>query len=120
VGVARGCGAGGVDAVAVGDRKLVGICSQLAIVGVAYQTVSVVPSRLLFVVVLVILICGFFSVMEKQHEFDATQIFSDLGKHKKINLVKLGFYMVLFFVFLYRFVLSLVQGAFKRPKSSFS
>jgi hypothetical protein len=70
--------------------------------------------------------------MGSKHLFDATEIFSQLSHHKKINLVKLGFYMVLFFVFLYRygfvsgvclrvknfypsrFVLSLVQGSFKR------
>jgi len=58
-------------------------------------------------------------VVDGQHLFDATQIFADLGRHKKVNLVKLGFYMVLFFVFLYRFVLSLVANSFKRPKPTF-
>lgn len=43
-----------------------------------------------------------FSVMGSKHLFDATEIFSQLSLHKKINVFKLGFYMVLFFVFLYR------------------
>ena len=57
--------------------------------------------------------------MESQHLFDATSIFADLGRHKKVNLIKLGFYMVLFFVFLYRFVLALVANSFKRPKTTY-
>jgi hypothetical protein len=51
--------------------------------------------------------------------FDATEIFADLGRHKKVNLIKLGFYMVMFFLFLYRFVMSLVANSFKRPKTTY-
>jgi hypothetical protein len=50
-----------------------------------------------------------------KHLFDATEIFQRLSQQKKINLIKLGFYMVLFFYFLYDFVVSLVQnGGLKR------
>jgi hypothetical protein len=59
------------------------------------------------------------SVVDNRHLFDATEIFADLGRHKKVNLIKLGFYMVLFFLFLYRFVMSLVANSFKRPKTTY-
>ena len=51
-------------------------------------------------------------VIRFEHLLDATEIFQQLSSKKKINLVKLGFYMILFFIFLYRFVL--VRAARRR------
>lgn len=43
-------------------------------------------------------------IMNKNHMYDATEIFRTLGGHKKECFIKLGFYLVSFFYYLYRFV----------------
>ena len=43
-------------------------------------------------------------IMNKRHMYDATEIFRTLGQHKKESFIKLGFYLVTFFYYLYRCV----------------
>lgn len=47
-------------------------------------------------------------IMNKNHMYDATEIFRTLGGHKKECFIKLGFYLVSFFYYLYRYARSLV------------
>ena len=42
------------------------------------------------------------------HLYDATRIFEHMPRHKKVNMVKLGFFMLFFFVDLYRLIVSLI------------
>lgn len=42
--------------------------------------------------------------MSKNHMYDATEIFRTLPGHKKESFIKLGFYLVSFFYYLYRSV----------------
>lgn len=44
-------------------------------------------------------------VTNKNHMYDATEIFRTLGQHKKECFFKLGFYLLCFFYYLYRRVL---------------
>lgn len=44
--------------------------------------------------------------MNRQHLVDVTEIFNLLGKEKKYRLIKLGFYVLLFFIVIYRLVMS--------------
>lgn len=41
-------------------------------------------------------------IMNNKHMFDATEIFRTLGQHKKECFIKLGFYLLSFFYYLYR------------------
>lgn len=45
-------------------------------------------------------------MLSKNHMYDATEIFRTLSGHKKESFIKLGFYLVSFFYYLYRCVLS--------------
>ncbi|GAC76148.1 ER vesicle integral membrane protein [Moesziomyces antarcticus T-34] len=47
-------------------------------------------------------------VMNKNHTLDATEIFRTLSAHKKQCFIKLGFYLVSFFYYLYRMILALI------------
>jgi hypothetical protein len=40
----------------------------------------------------------------KTHMYDATEIFRTLPAHKKESFIRLGFYLVSFFYYLYRYV----------------
>lgn len=44
-------------------------------------------------------------ILNKNHMYDATEIFRTLSVHKKECFIKLGFYLVSFFYYLYRCVL---------------
>ena len=44
------------------------------------------------------------SVSKRRHLYDATEIFRTLPQHKRESFVKLGFYMLSFFYYLYRYV----------------
>lgn len=46
----------------------------------------------------------FLRIMNKTHMYDATEIFRTLSGHKKEAFVKLGFYLLSFFYYLYRCV----------------
>jgi hypothetical protein len=43
-----------------------------------------------------------FRIMNKTHMYDATEIFRSLSDHKKESFIKLGFYLLSFFYYLYR------------------
>ncbi|KAI5481028.1 ER-derived vesicles protein ERV14 [Pseudohyphozyma bogoriensis] len=47
-------------------------------------------------------------VVNRNHMFDATEIFRTLSQHKKESFFKLGFYLIFFFYALYRMILALV------------
>jgi protein cornichon len=46
----------------------------------------------------------FLRIRGKNHMYDATEIFRTLPAHKKESFIKLGFYLVSFFYYLYRYV----------------
>lgn len=46
--------------------------------------------------------------LKRQHLIDVTEIFSVIGKEKKYRLFKLGFYVLMFFIVIYRLVLTAV------------
>jgi protein cornichon len=48
--------------------------------------------------------------MNKKFHYDATEIFRTLPDQKKECFVKLGFYLILFFYYLYRMIDALVSG----------
>ncbi|CAL1711287.1 unnamed protein product [Somion occarium] len=48
-------------------------------------------------------------IMNQNHVYDATEIFRTLEPHKKEIFIKLGFYLLSFFYYLYRMILALVQ-----------
>jgi hypothetical protein len=49
----------------------------------------------------------FSRIRNKNHMYDATEIFRTLSGHKKESFIKLGFYLLSFFYYLYRYVVSL-------------
>ncbi|ORX87178.1 cornichon [Basidiobolus meristosporus CBS 931.73] len=44
-----------------------------------------------------------------RHMYDATEIFRTLPAHKKETFLKMGFYLLCFFYYLYRMILGLVE-----------
>jgi len=48
-------------------------------------------------------------ITNKNHMYDATEIFRTLGTHKKECFIKLGFYLITFFYYLYRMILALIK-----------
>ncbi|ORY07586.1 cornichon [Basidiobolus meristosporus CBS 931.73] len=44
-----------------------------------------------------------------KHRYDATEIFRTLPNHKKESFIKMGFYLLCFFYYLYRMILGLVN-----------
>ncbi|EIE91308.1 hypothetical protein RO3G_16019 [Rhizopus delemar RA 99-880] len=48
-------------------------------------------------------------VTDRSHMYDATEIFRTLSKHKKESFIKLGFYAVCFFLYVYLMVVALVS-----------
>jgi len=47
--------------------------------------------------------------LDNAHLLDATEIFRTLNKHKKESFVKLGFHLVMFFVYLYCMIVALIR-----------
>ncbi|EDO17077.1 hypothetical protein Kpol_530p47 [Vanderwaltozyma polyspora DSM 70294] len=45
---------------------------------------------------------------EKNQLLDATEIFRTLSKHKRESFLKLAFYLLMFFVYLYKMIMSLI------------
>lgn len=45
-----------------------------------------------------------YRIRNKNHMYDATEIFRTLSGHKKESFMKLGFYLLSFFYYLYRYV----------------
>ncbi|KAL1924878.1 uncharacterized protein VTP21DRAFT_4532 [Calcarisporiella thermophila] len=52
-------------------------------------------------------------IKENKHLFDATEVFRQLGRHKKELYIKIGLYVVLFFYSLFRMLFSI--AATNRP-----
>jgi len=50
-------------------------------------------------------------IRNKNHMYDATEIFRTLPNHKKESFIKLGFYLLSFFYYLYRMILALIQDS---------
>jgi len=48
-------------------------------------------------------------IRQKNHMYDATEIFRTLSQHKKESFIKLGFYLLSFFYYLYRMILALIS-----------
>jgi len=55
-------------------------------------------------------------ITKSKYYVDPTTIFNTLPEHKRKGLIKLGFYMICFFFYLYRLVYSLVNGFVAPPK----
>ncbi|KIY50289.1 cornichon [Fistulina hepatica ATCC 64428] len=47
-------------------------------------------------------------IRNKNHMYDATEIFRTLPGHKKESFMKLGFYLLSFFYYLYRMIVALI------------
>lgn len=47
-------------------------------------------------------------IYKKLQLLDATEIFRTLGKHKRESFLKLGFYLLMFFFYLYRMIMTLI------------
>lgn len=47
-------------------------------------------------------------IYRKNQLLDATEIFRTLGKHKRESFLKLGFYLLMFFFYLYRMIMALI------------
>ncbi|KAF7298082.1 hypothetical protein HMN09_01029500 [Mycena chlorophos] len=47
-------------------------------------------------------------IRSKNHMYDATEIFRTLPAHKKESFIKLGFYLLCFFYYLYRMIVALI------------
>lgn len=54
--------------------------------------------------------CAHPRVINKTYLLDATEIFRTLMSHKKESFVKLGFYLLSFFFYLYRYVCLLLHS----------
>ncbi|EIN06721.1 ER to Golgi transport-like protein [Punctularia strigosozonata HHB-11173 SS5] len=50
-------------------------------------------------------------IMQKSHMYDATEIFRSLSTHKKESFIKLGFYLLSFFYYLYRMIVALIADS---------
>ncbi|KAJ1736656.1 hypothetical protein GGI11_005228 [Coemansia sp. RSA 2049] len=48
-------------------------------------------------------------VVNNRQFYDATEVFRTLSKHKRENFVKVGFYLVCFFYYLYSMIITLVN-----------
>ncbi|KAJ3051654.1 hypothetical protein HK097_007331 [Rhizophlyctis rosea] len=48
-------------------------------------------------------------IVNNRHMFDATEIFRTLPTHKKESFIKLGFYLLSFFYYLYRMIVALLN-----------
>jgi len=48
------------------------------------------------------------TIVKKNHMYDATEIFRTLPSHKKESFIKLGFYLLSFFYYLYRMIAALI------------
>ncbi|KAH9042451.1 cornichon [Lactarius pseudohatsudake] len=48
-------------------------------------------------------------IRNKNHMYDATEIFRTLSGHKKESFIKLGFYLLSFFYYLYRMIVALIS-----------
>ncbi|KAI6112034.1 cornichon [Pisolithus croceorrhizus] len=48
-------------------------------------------------------------IRNKVHMYDATEIFRTLSGHKKESFLKLGFYLLSFFYYLYRMIVALIS-----------
>ncbi|CAB90792.2 ER-derived vesicles protein erv14 [Schizosaccharomyces pombe] len=64
---------------------------------------------LLFLANLPLLVFHANQVIHKTHILDATEIFRQLGRHKRDNFIKVTFYLIMFFTLLYCMVMSLIQ-----------
>ncbi|KAI8885963.1 cornichon [Backusella circina FSU 941] len=56
-----------------------------------------------------ILVINIRKVMDNAHMYDATEIFRTLSKHKRESFIKLGFYVLCFFFYVYRMIVALVD-----------
>lgn len=50
-------------------------------------------------------------VYKKVQLLDATEIFRTLGKHKRESFLKLAFYLLMFFFYLYRMIMALIADS---------
>ncbi|KAJ1937045.1 hypothetical protein FBU59_004869 [Linderina macrospora] len=48
-------------------------------------------------------------VINNRQFYDATEVFRTLGKHKRENFVKVAFYLLCFFYYLYSMIMTLVN-----------
>ncbi|KAK5781223.1 cornichon family protein PWA37_002159 [Arxiozyma heterogenica] len=50
-------------------------------------------------------------IYNKVQLLDATEIFRTLGKHKRESFMKLGFHLLMFFFYLYRMIMALIESS---------
>ncbi|KAL7751148.1 hypothetical protein RI367_003353 [Sorochytrium milnesiophthora] len=49
-------------------------------------------------------------IVDRRYLYDATEIFQTLQAHKRESLIKLGFYLLCFFYYLYRMIVGLINS----------
>ncbi|CCF55910.1 hypothetical protein KAFR_0A04750 [Kazachstania africana CBS 2517] len=62
-----------------------------------------------FLVNLPVLAYNLNKIYTKVQLLDATEIFRTLGKHKRESFLKLGFHLLMFFFYLYRMIMALID-----------
>lgn len=50
-------------------------------------------------------------IYKKMQLLDATEIFRTLGKHKRESFMKIAFHLLMFFFYLYRMVMALIENS---------
>ncbi|KAJ1673131.1 hypothetical protein EV182_005823 [Spiromyces aspiralis] len=54
-------------------------------------------------------------IVKSNYRYDATEVFRTLEKHKRENFVKVGFYLLCFFYYLYSMIMSLIADSASDP-----
>jgi hypothetical protein len=62
-----------------------------------------------FVLNLPLVVFNGLKISNKNHLLDATEIFRTLNKQKRESFIKLGFHLLMFFYYLYRMILALID-----------
>lgn len=89
----------------------VGICFEHELDSASYQPpASRLPHIPVSPIIIYISLLNIQRLVNRRHIFDATEIFRTLPEHKKECFIKLGFYMVSFFYYLYRMIMGLLEG----------
>ncbi|KAK2463154.1 hypothetical protein APHAL10511_004809 [Amanita phalloides] len=61
-----------------------------------------------FLINLPLVVFNGYKVFGKAHMYDATEIFRTLPAHKKESFIRLAFYLMSFFYYLYRMIVALI------------
>jgi len=63
---------------------------------------------LAFLLNLPLLLYNAYRIQHNTHMYDATEIFRSLGQRKQVTFIKLGFYLLSFFYYLFKMIVALI------------